>query len=76
MCKKTLTVFCILSFAIGLFCMNSTTFAAEKVVKLRFGSASFPGLPTHAGTIKYAELIKERTNGKYLIEPIQERKLK
>jgi len=73
--KKALTIFFILSFVIGSFCANSSTFAAEKVVKYRFGSASFPGLPTHTWTIKFAEVMKEKTNGKYQIEAIQERKL-
>lgn len=73
--KKTLIIFFILSFVIGLFCLNSSAFAAEKVVKYRFGTASFPGLPTHTWTIKFAEVMKEKTNGKYQIEAIQERKL-
>ncbi len=73
--KKTWIIFFILSFMISLFCVNSPTVAAEKVVKYRFGTASFPGLPTHTWTIKFSEVMKERTNGKYQIEAIQERKL-
>ena len=73
--KKTVTIICILSFAISvLFCV-STPLAAEKAMKFRFGTASFPGLPTHTWTIKFAEVMKEKSNGKYIIEPIQERKL-
>lgn len=75
MIRKKLAIFCILSFSISLLLINSTAFSAEKVVKYRFGSASFPGLPTHTWTIKFAEVMKERTNGKYQIEAIQERKL-
>lgn len=75
MIKKRLTIFCIVAFSISLLLISSTAFSAEKVVKWRFGSASFPGLPTHTWTIKFAEVMKERTNGKYQIEAIQERKL-
>jgi tripartite ATP-independent transporter DctP family solute receptor len=59
----------------GLIAINSTVLAADKVVRFRFGSASFPGLPTHSAAIKFAEMIKEKTNGRYIINPIQERKL-
>ena len=73
--KKKWIIFFILPFVISVFCATSSTFAADKVIKYRFSTASFPGLPTHTWTIKYAELIKEKTNGRYQIEPIQERKL-
>jgi tripartite ATP-independent transporter DctP family solute receptor len=73
--KKLLTIFCILSFAISLFFGFSTAFGAEKEMKFRFGTASFPGLPTHTWTIKFAEVLKEKSNGKLIVEPIQERKL-
>jgi tripartite ATP-independent transporter DctP family solute receptor len=73
--KKLLTIFCILSFAISLFFGFSTVFGAEKEMKFRFGTASFPGLPTHTWTIKFAEVLKEKSNGKLIVEPIQERKL-
>lgn len=64
-----------LFFVVSLCCMNSSTFAAENVVKFRLATAVFPGMPTHTWTLKYAEVIKEKTNGKYQIQPMQERKL-
>ena len=73
--KKTATIFSMLFFAISIFCANSSTFAADKVVKFRLGTAVFPGMPTHTWAIKYAELVKAKSNGKYQIEPAQERKL-
>ena len=75
MMKKTVTVFFVLSCAVSLFLTGSPTLAAGKVVKYRFSTSTFPGLPTHTWTIKFAEVMKERTNGKYQIEAIQERKL-
>lgn len=50
-------------------------FAAEKAVEFRFATASFPGLPTHTATIKFAEIVKEKSNGRIIINPIQERKM-
>lgn len=73
--KRMFAVLCVLSMVFGLLSMNSMVFAADKVVRFRFGSASFPGLPTHAAGIKFAEMIKEKTNGRYVLNPIQERKL-
>jgi len=73
--KKTWIIFFILFFVISLFCANSSTFAADKVIKYRLGTAVFPGMPTHTWAIKYAEVVKEKSNGKYQLEPAQERKL-
>jgi tripartite ATP-independent transporter DctP family solute receptor len=73
--KKRGAILFILFFVTSIFYANSSTFAAEKVVKYRLGSAVFPGMPTHTWAIKYAELVKEKSNGKYQIEPAQERKL-
>jgi tripartite ATP-independent transporter DctP family solute receptor len=73
--KKTWIIFFTLFFVISLFCANSSTFAADKVIKYRLGTAVFPGMPTHTWAIKYAELVKQKSNGKYQIEPAQERKL-
>jgi tripartite ATP-independent transporter DctP family solute receptor len=75
MSKRTWTIFVMLFFVVGLFCMSSSTFAADEVIKYRLATAVFPGMPTHTWTIKFAELIKEKTNGKYEIQPMQERKL-
>lgn len=74
MIKKKLVLLGVLVFAVGLLSVGGPVQAAD-VVKFRFGTAAFPGLPTHAATIKFAEMIKEKTGGKYIIEPIQERKL-
>ncbi len=74
MIKKKLIVLSALVFSISLLSMGTAAFA-DDAVKFRFGTASFPGLPTHSATIKFAEIIKAKTGGKYVIEPIQERKL-
>ena len=70
--KRMFAVLCVLSLVFGLLLVNSMAIAADKVVTFRFGTTSFPGLPTHAAAIKYAELIKEKTNGRYILNPIQE----
>jgi tripartite ATP-independent transporter DctP family solute receptor len=75
MISKKLSAICIISMMISVLFLGSYAFGAGKAIKYRYGSASFPGLPTHAGNLKFAELINERSNGKYHIDAIQERKL-
>ena len=74
MVKKSLIVLGVVFITAGLLGMSAAAYGAD-VIKYRFGTASFPGLPTHAATIKYAEMVKEKSGGNILIEPIQERKL-
>lgn len=68
---KVATLICSTVF---LFLMTNPINAGG-MTKFRYGSAAFPGLPTHAGNIKFVELMKKRSNGKYDINLIQERKL-
>ena len=69
------SIICALTVFIAVFLFSPTVFCADKTIKYRYGSAAFPGLPTHSGNIKFAELLNQKSNGRYHIEAIQERKL-
>jgi tripartite ATP-independent transporter DctP family solute receptor len=74
--KKAIFGGWIVSFAIvSLLFVGSTVHGADTAIKMRFASASFPGLPTYAMTDKFAEVMKEKSNGRILIQAIQQRKL-
>ena len=73
--KAGIKILFVLLCCVSILSLGSTGYCAKKVVKLRYGTAAFPSLPTYDVPVKFAEMIKERTNGRYLIEPIQERKL-
>jgi tripartite ATP-independent transporter DctP family solute receptor len=75
MARKMLSVLCAGFFIFALLFTGQAALAAGKTVKYRFSTASFPGLPTHTATIKYAELVKEKSGGRIIINPIQERKM-
>lgn len=75
MTKKVLSGLCTGLLLIALILMSQPAWAAGKTVEYRFSTASFPGLPTHTATIKYAEMVKEKSGGRIIIKPIQERKM-
>ena len=63
MIKKSLIALGVVFLTAGLLAMSVAAYGAEPA-KFRFGTASFPGLPTHAATIKYAEMVKEKSAGR------------
>ena len=75
MVKKVFSLGCAVILVAALVFISQPGFAAGKTLEFRFATASFPGLPTHAATIKFAEMVKEKSGGRIIVKPIQERKM-
>ena len=73
--RKSSILFCIAVLGVSLLWVNSPALGADKVRKFRFAGDMALTLPPAPALAKWVELVKERTNGKYVIELYLERKL-
>ena len=73
--RKTVVLVGILIVSLSLLWANPDTFAAEKVIKLRYGGDMSLTLPPAPALAKWVQLVKERTQGKVDITLFLERKL-